>query len=127
MSAERIDFAAEGLLDGLEGPHRTERLALLEQLVADGVPLSELRRSTEAGTIMYLPADRVIVSSERYTASEIAELSGIEEDFLIAARRAMGLPIPEPGEPSTPRRSSNRRARRISRAPQGCPTKSCWI
>jgi adenylate cyclase len=98
MSAERIDFEAEGLLDGLEGSHRTERLALLEQLVADGVPLSELRRSTDAGTIMYLPADRVIVSSERYTASEIAKLSGVEEDFLIAARRAMGLPVPEPDE-----------------------------
>jgi adenylate cyclase len=95
MSAERIDFAAEGLLDGLDGSRRTERLALLEQLVADGVPLSELRRSSEAGTIMYLPADRAIVSGERYTVSEIAALSGVEEDFLIAARRATGLPIPE--------------------------------
>jgi len=76
MSAEPIDFAAEGLLDGLDGSQRTERIALLAQLVADGVPLSELRRSTEAGTIMYLPADRVIVSSERYTAGEIAKLSG---------------------------------------------------
>ena len=98
MSAEPIDFAAEGLLDGLDGSQRAERIALLAQLVADGVPLSELRRSTDAGTIMYLPADRVIVSSERYTAGEIAALSGVEEDFLIAARRAMGLPIPEPDE-----------------------------
>jgi adenylate cyclase len=98
MSAEPIDFAAEGLLDGLDGSQRTERIALLAQLAADGVPLSELRRSTDAGTIMYLPADRVIVSSERYTAGEIAALSGVEEDFLIAARRAMGLPVPEPDE-----------------------------
>jgi adenylate cyclase len=98
MSADSIDFAAEGLLDRLDGSQRSERIALLEQLVADGVPLSELRRSTEAGTIMYLPADRVIVSSERYTASEIAALSGVEEDFLIAARRAMGLPVPDPDE-----------------------------
>src|ERR1700704_4883116 len=75
MSVEPIDFAAEGLLDGLDGSQRTERIALLAQLAADGVPLSELRRSTDAGTIMYLPADRVIVSSERYTAGEIAELS----------------------------------------------------
>jgi adenylate cyclase len=98
MSADPIDFAAEGLLDGLDGSHRTERIALLEQLVADGVPLSELRRSTDAGTIMYLPADRVIVSSERYTSAEIAALSGVEESFLVAARRAMGLPIPEQDE-----------------------------
>ena len=98
MSAEPIDFAAEGLLDGLEGPQRAERLALLTQLVADGVPLSELRRSTTAGTIMYLPADRVIVGSERYTSGEVARLSNVEEGFLVAARRAMGLPIPEQDE-----------------------------
>jgi len=30
MSAEPIDFAAEGLLDGLDGSQRTERIALLE-------------------------------------------------------------------------------------------------
>jgi adenylate cyclase len=98
MSSARIDFAAEGLLDGLDGSQRAERLALLAQLADDGVPLSELRRSTAAGSIMYLPADRVIVGSERYTAAEIAALSGVEEDFLITARRAMGLPIPEPDE-----------------------------
>jgi adenylate cyclase len=98
MGDERIDFAAEGLLDGLEGSARAERVALLAQLVADGVPLSELRRSTAAGTIMYLPADRVIVGSERFTAGEIAQLSGVDESFLVAARRAMGLPIPEQDE-----------------------------
>jgi adenylate cyclase len=98
MGDEQIDFAAEGLLDGLEGPQRTERLALLAQLAGDGVPLSELRRSTAAGTIMYLPADRVIVGSERYTAGQIAQLSGVDESFLVAARRAMGLPIPEQDE-----------------------------
>jgi len=98
MSAEPIDFAAEGLLDGLEGEARTERLALLEQLAAEGVPLSELRRTTAAGIVMYLPANRVIVGSELYTALEVAELSGISLDFLVRARRAMGLPIPEPEE-----------------------------
>jgi len=99
MGTELIDFAAEGLLDGLEGQARSERVTLLRQLANDGVPLSELRRSTAAGSIMYLPADRVIVGSQRYTAAEIAELSGVAEDFLAAARRAMGLPIPEQDEP----------------------------
>jgi adenylate cyclase len=98
MSAEPIDFAAEGLLDGLDGRARSERVTLLQQLADDGVPLSEMRRSTAAGSIMYLPADRVIVGSERYTAAEIAELSDVSEDFLIAARRAMDLPIPEQDE-----------------------------
>ncbi len=95
---EQIDFQAEGLLDGLEGDQRTERLALLEHLAADGVPLSELRRTTATGTIMYLPADRVIVGHDRYTAGEVAVLSEVDEEFLVSARRAMGLPISEPDE-----------------------------
>ncbi|MHB8234117.1 MAG: adenylate/guanylate cyclase domain-containing protein [Solirubrobacteraceae bacterium] len=98
MSAEPIDFAAEGLLDGLEGKQRDERLALLRQLADDGVSLTELRRTTAAGGIVYLPADRVIVGSDRYTAAQVAEQSGVELDFLVAARRAMGLPVPEPDE-----------------------------
>jgi adenylate cyclase len=94
-----IDFDAEGLLDGLEGEQRAERLALLEQLTADGVPLNELKRTTEAGTVLFLPADRVIVSDERYTAAEIAERTGIEPETLAALSRAMGLPVPDPGDP----------------------------
>ncbi len=98
MSAERIDFAAEGLLDGLEGKARAERLTLLEELSADGIPLSELRRTTASGTILFLSADRVIVGSERYTAMQVSELSGIDLDFMVRVRRAMGLPVPAPDE-----------------------------
>jgi adenylate cyclase len=98
MAAEQIDFEAEGLLDGLEGEQRAERLALLEQLAAEGVPLAELRRTTASGTVIFLPADRVIVGPERYTAAEVAELSGVDLGFLESARRAMGLPNPEPDE-----------------------------
>jgi adenylate cyclase len=99
MPGEPIDFAAEGLLDGLQGDARADRLALLEQLAGEGVALSELRRTTASGTIIFLPADRVIVGNERYTAAEVAALSGVELEFLAAARRAMGLPVPEPEEP----------------------------
>ncbi len=75
---------------------------------------------------MYLPADRVIVSSERYTAGEIAQLSGVEEDFLIAARRAMGLPIPEPDEAAVHRGRARVGAHHArSPAPLGSPTTSC--
>jgi adenylate cyclase len=95
---ESVDFAAEGLLDGLEGQQREDRVALLEQLIADGVPLVELKRTTEAGTIMYLLADRVVVGRERYTAAEVSAATGIAESFLTEVRRAMGLPIPEPDE-----------------------------
>ncbi len=95
MSLGPIDFAAEGLLDGLAGQQRAERLALLQRLADDGVPLAELRRSTAAGTIVYLPAEGVIVGPERYTLGQVAEMTGVDESFLLAARRAMGLPAPE--------------------------------
>jgi adenylate cyclase len=92
---EPIDFAAEGLLDGLAGSAREQRLALLEALAGEGVPLAELRRTSASGTIIYLAADRVIGGSDRYTAAQVAEQSGVSVEFLVAARRAMGLPIPE--------------------------------
>ncbi len=94
-----IDFEAEGLLDGLEGEQRAERLTLLRELAADGVPLADLRRTTASGTLMFLPADRMIVSDARYTAAQIAELAGIEPEMLNALSRAMGLPIAETDEP----------------------------
>ncbi len=100
MGEQAIDFAAEGLLDGLEGEPRAERLALLRRLAGEGVSLAELRRTTATNTVMFLPADRVIVGSERYTAAQVAELSGVDADFLLTARRAMGLPIPEPDDPA---------------------------
>jgi adenylate cyclase len=98
VAAHGIDFEAEGLLDGLEGEERAERLALLEYLAAEGVPLAELERQTANGTIVFLPADRVIISGERYTAAQVAELAGVELELMERARRAMGLPIPEPDE-----------------------------
>ncbi len=96
MAAEQIDFAAEGLLDGLGGEQRAERLTLLEQLAGEGVPLAELRRATAAGTLMFLPADRMILGTQCYTSAQLAELSGVDQEFLLTARRAMGLPISEP-------------------------------
>lgn len=99
MSSGPIDFAAEGLLDGLDGEQRAERVTLLEHLAGEGASLAELRRASATGTLMFIPADRVIVDSKRYTAAEVAELGGVDMDFLVAARRAMGLPIPDDDEP----------------------------
>jgi adenylate cyclase len=93
-----VDFGREGLLDGLDGHERAERLMLLEQLFGDGAPMQELRRYTAEGTLVFLPAERVIAGRERYTAAEVAELAGAEVGFLLAARRAMGLPVPGPDE-----------------------------
>jgi adenylate cyclase len=91
VAADEIDFEAEGLLEGLEGEQRADRLALLRQLAADGVTLGELRRATASGTLMFLPAERVIGGHVRYTASEVARLTGIDLDVLVALRSAAGM------------------------------------
>jgi adenylate cyclase len=94
----QIDFAAEGLLEGLDGEQRADRLELLEYLAAEGASLAELRRQTENGTVVFAAADRVITGGERFTAAQVAELAGVEMEFLETVRRALGLPIAEPDE-----------------------------
>src|ERR1700730_2002129 len=98
MPAEQIDFEAEGLLDGLEGLQRAERLALLEYLAADGLSVAELQGATATGTLMFLPAERVVGGRTRCSALESAERTGTELEFLNAMRRARSLSIPDPAE-----------------------------
>lgn len=90
-----IDFEAEGLLDGLSGKAREARLALLEDLARDGVPLEELKRAVDEDRLVLLPVERVFEEgTERYTAQEIASSAGLEYDFLVRLMRALGAPIP---------------------------------
>ncbi len=60
--------------------------------------MAELRRHAERGTLIFLAAERVIATGERYSAAQVAELAGVHVSFLLAARRAMGLPVAAPGE-----------------------------
>ncbi len=94
-----IDFEAEGLLDGLEGEARTDRLALLEQLAAEGVPLAELREAIAAGRLTLLPVERRLAGDgTTYTPREIAELSGADLELVQRTSAALGLPYPDPDE-----------------------------
>ncbi len=94
-----IDFEAEGLLDGLEGDARRDRLTLLEQLAGEGVTLEELRDAVGAGRLTLLPVERSIAGDgPRYSPREIAELAGTDLDLLQRASAALGLPYPDPDE-----------------------------
>jgi adenylate cyclase len=92
------DFAAEGLLDGLEAEARNARLALLQHLYDEGFTLEELRQAVQEERLVLLPVERVIAEELKYTATEVARLAGIDRNLFLAQRRAAGLPTPAPRE-----------------------------
>ena len=94
--ADAPDFAAEGLLDGLDGAQRDGREALLRRLHADGVSLEDLRRAVEEDRLALLPVERAVRGEVKYTATEIAQEAGLSRDVIAAVRRAAGLPLAEP-------------------------------
>ncbi len=98
--ASEIDFEAEGLLDGVDGEARAARLALLERLLAEGAPLADMRDAVAAGRLALLPVERALAGDgRRYTAREIAEISGIDLALLRRFSAALGVPYTDPDEP----------------------------
>ena len=94
------DFAAAGLLDGIEDEReRRARLDLLERLHDDGATLDELREAVEENRLLLLPVERALGAKEsRYTREEVAEQAGVDLDFMRMLWRALGMPEPSPGE-----------------------------
>lgn len=88
-----IDFAAEGLLDGLEDGARTERLELLQWLVDEhGATLEELKRTNETGVLLLIGAGRALGGGvANLSARDVAEQSGLDLDLLEQLRRAQGF------------------------------------
>jgi adenylate cyclase len=97
MSRVGIDFQAEGLLDGAE--NRDARLELLRTLEAEGFTLDELREAAKQDRLALLPVERVLAGEGKlYTREELVQETGLDQDFLDEAGRALGVPIREPGE-----------------------------
>jgi adenylate cyclase len=89
-----MDWVAEGLLDGLEDERAcAERVALLEELLADGVALDELKQAVAEDRLVFLRVERTL-GATRYTPREIAAATGIEAEEGLALRQALGLPRP---------------------------------
>jgi adenylate cyclase len=91
-----MDFAAAGLLDGLDGQEREARVKLLERLLNDGCGEEELKAAVAEDRLALVPVERVL--GGRYTASEVAERAGVPESLVIRIRRLLGLPEPGPEE-----------------------------
>jgi len=83
-----VDFAGEGLLDGLDGDARTARLELLERLEAEGASLDELRGGVRDGLLVFLLAERLVDGPPRHRLRDVTEAAGVPLDTLVALRRA---------------------------------------
>lgn len=98
-AAGKIDFEAQGLLDGTDGEARDARRELLERLAAEGVPLEELRAAVDAGRLTLLPVERAFGGAgPQYTPREVAAASGVELSLLERAAAALGIPYPDPDQ-----------------------------
>jgi len=93
-----MDYAAEGLLEGLQGDERAARERLLERLHKAGASLEELKANTEAGTLIFLGSGRELGGGHQYTLEEICEQVGVETDFVRPVIRAAGLAVPAAGD-----------------------------
>jgi adenylate cyclase len=87
---EVVDIEASGLLDGLDGTARTERMELVEWLLAEGFTVEQIRESFAPmlmATRRAMGDDGTLVS-----ARQICEESGLDLALLERMMRAVGLP-----------------------------------
>ena len=91
-----MDFAAAGLLEGLEGKERRAREQLLERLVQDGFSLDDLKAAAAEDRLALLPVQRVLGGD--LSAAQIAGETGLPVDMLRRLRRQLGLPDADPDQ-----------------------------
>ena len=105
MAAD-ADFEALGLLDGLEGDARRERVDLINWLLDRNFSLDHIRGSL--GAPLNLPASRVIGDNGEYvSAREVCHSTGIDLEYLQRIHRAVGLPrFDDPDAPTLLRADS---------------------
>ena len=95
---DAADYAAAGLLDGLDSEARAARVALLENLTAAGVTLTELRDAAAEDQLIFIGAERLVGGGNIYTMRTLAEESGLDVAFLAEILRASGQAVPDTDE-----------------------------
>jgi adenylate cyclase len=95
-----IDFEAEGLAAGLDGPAKEARLRLLDALADDGFELETLAQAVAENRLALLPVERVLGggAAPTMTSTEIAEQAGLPLEFLDRQWRALGMALAEPDQ-----------------------------
>lgn len=89
-----MDFAAAGLLDGLEGEERAARERLLERLAQEEYTLDELEAAVREDRLALLLVERVL--GGRYSARELERRTGLPASQMLRIRRLLGLPDAAP-------------------------------
>lgn len=87
------DDRLEDLLDGLDDRARESRRRLLDRLLDGGVPHQTIREAAAANTLTALLAAQVLGGQAKYTAEDISRMTNLSLDFVLAIRRASGLPV----------------------------------
>lgn len=85
------ELLAAGLLEGLAGTGRRERLELLHWLVAEGFGLEHIERASVTDTLILMASERAIGGANRLTAQEVADAAGVTTEFLDTLERANGI------------------------------------
>jgi Adenylate cyclase regulatory domain len=97
IDADRLQ--RDGLLAGVTSAgERAARVELIRQLEASGVSLAQLHEAVEQDRLALVPVERVFAGDAQYTTAQAAEQAGLDEDFLMKDRLALGLSRPAPDE-----------------------------
>jgi adenylate cyclase len=92
-----MDFAGAGLLDGLKGKQREDRLRYLEGLADEGFTLDEMVAAGAENRLALLPVERAL--GGHYTGKEFEQRAGVPVELMLSIQRQLGLPDADPDEP----------------------------
>jgi adenylate cyclase len=88
--AAEVDFEALGLLDGLEGDARAERVELIAWLLDRGFSIDQIRASVAP---LLLPSNRVMGEDGVYlSARQVCAATGLDLELLQRLQGVVGLP-----------------------------------
>jgi adenylate cyclase len=101
ISAHHEEFAAAGLLRGLDEPAQKRRVVMLSRLLDAGFPMSQLVTATKEGRLAHLlMRDALIGRGPRYTLEEIASLAELPIVDVERWFRAMGRGVANQVDPA---------------------------
>lgn len=92
-------WIAAGIYDP-DAPRADDRLEVLRFSAANGVPLDELIRRADDGTLSRAVVDRVLAIERELTLDEITGQVGLPPEVLVRVWLALGFPPPPEGQPT---------------------------